>query len=146
MEKFNRTLISMLSTLVNENRNDWDDNLPYAMADHNLMMLNREVNFPIGLMVGQPPGIPDFEYRIQYVEWDKSATIRAFEFASGHLVEAASRQKRNYERGLKPKEYKRGDWIRRWYPPSAGGKLGLGWVGPYMDYYIQNRLNIFYCI
>ena len=30
VERFNRTLISMLSTFVDENRRDWDDHLPYV--------------------------------------------------------------------------------------------------------------------
>ena len=144
VERFNRTLVGMLSTFVNENRKDWDDHLPYVMAAYratchkstglspNLMMLNREVNFPIDLMVGQPPGSPEIECPIQYVEWVKSAMNNAFEFAYGQLGVAASRQKRDYERGSKPREYQRGDWIWRWYPPTAAVKLGLGWVGPYL--------------
>ena len=31
VERFNRTLQHMLATFVNENRNDWDDHLPYLM-------------------------------------------------------------------------------------------------------------------
>ena len=73
----------------------------------------------------------------------------AFEFAYGQLGVVASRQKRDYERGLKPREYKEADWIWRWYPPSAGVKLGLGWVGPYLvikrvtylEYTIQKDVN-----
>ena len=69
VERFNRTLISMLSTFVNENRKDWDDQLPNVMAAYratsrkstglspNLMMLNREENFPIDLMAGPPQGL-----------------------------------------------------------------------------------------
>ena len=113
------------------------------------MMLNREFNFPIDLMAGQPPGTPEVECPIQYVGWVKSATAQAFEYAYSWLGVAASRQKRNYDRGLKPREYKRGDWIWRWYPPTAGVKLGLGWVGPYLvirkitylEYYIQKDVN-----
>ena len=134
----------MLSAFVNENRKDWDDHLPYVMAAYrataqkstgltpNLMMLNREVNFPIVLMAGLPPGSPDIECPIQYVEWVKSAMNNAFEFAYGQLGTAATRQKKDYERGLKPREYTRGDWIWRWYPPTAAVKLGLGWIGPYL--------------
>ena len=31
VERFNRTLIAMLSAFVNDNRLDWDDHLPYLM-------------------------------------------------------------------------------------------------------------------
>ena len=105
----------MLSSFVNENRKDWGDHLPYVMSAYratchkstglspNLMMLNREFNFPIDLMAGQPPGTPEVECPIQYVGWVKSATAQAFEYAYSRLGVAASRQKRNYDRGLKPR-------------------------------------------
>ena len=34
IERFNRTLISMLSMFVDQNQQDWDDHLPYVMAAH----------------------------------------------------------------------------------------------------------------
>ena len=33
---------------------------------------------------------------------------------------------------MKPRKYDIGDWVWRWYPPTAGQKLGLGWTGPYL--------------
>ena len=56
----------------------------------------------------------------------------AFVFTHGQLGLAAKRQKNNYDRGLKPREYNEGSWVWRWYPPLANQKLGLGWVGPYL--------------
>ena len=52
-----------------------------------------------------------------------------FEFAFGQIGVAASRRKRDYEMGIKPRDYKEGGWIWRWYPPSAGVKLDLGKTG-----------------
>ena len=143
----------MLSTFVDENRRDWDDHLPYVMAAYrstfhkstglgpNLMMLNREMNLPIDLMVGPIPEGGDKECPIQYVEWVKNATINAYEFAYGQLGIAASRQKHNYERGLKPRQFEKGNWVWRWYPPAAGVKFGLGWVGPYLVVRCITRLE-----
>lgn len=34
IERFNRTLQDMLSAFVNENRDDWDDHLPYIMMGY----------------------------------------------------------------------------------------------------------------
>lgn len=150
IERFNRTLISMLSMFVDQNQQDWDDHLPYVMAAYratqhkstgvspNLLMLNREIDCPIDLMVGSPPSYQQTECPIRYIEWVKSAMSGAFEFTHQQLGLAASRQKRDYNRGLKPREFKEGDWVWRWYPPTANQKLGLGWVGPYL---IVKRLS-----
>lgn len=83
VERFNRTLVAMLSMFVDENRSDWDDHLPYVMAAYratqhkstgltpNLLMLNREISCPLDLMVGLPPGMETIECPIKYVEWVK---------------------------------------------------------------------------
>ena len=58
----------LLSVLVNEAQDNWDDHLPYIMMAHrasfqestkctcNLQMLNRETNLPVDLMIVSPPG------------------------------------------------------------------------------------------
>ena len=48
-----------------------------------------------------------------------------------NLQQAAERQKKYYETGLKPREISSEDFVWRWYPPTAGFKLGFGWVGSY---------------
>ena len=67
VERFNRTLVQMLSSFVNEHKNDWDDHLPYVMMAYratmhestkcspNLLMLGRETTCPLDLFVGEPP-------------------------------------------------------------------------------------------
>ena len=144
IERFNRTLIAMLAMFVDSNQKDWDDHLPYVMAAYratqhkssgvtpNLLMLNREINYPLDLMVGPPPNQTSVQCPIQYVEWVRHAMSGAFAFTHAQLGTAAKRQKRNYERGLKPREFTEGSWVWRWYPPLGAQKLGLGWVGPYL--------------
>lgn len=68
MERFNRTLLAMLSLFVDKTQKDWDDHLPYVLAAYratqhkstgvspNLLMFNREIDCPIDVIVGQPPG------------------------------------------------------------------------------------------
>ncbi|MEW8486835.1 MAG: hypothetical protein AB2705_16775 [Candidatus Thiodiazotropha sp.] len=129
---------------VDSNQKDWDDHLPYVMAAYratqhkssgvtpNLLMLNREINYPLDLMVGPPPNQTPVQCPIQYVEWARHAMSSAFAFTHGQLGLSAKRQKRNYERGLKPREFTEGSWVWRWYPPLGAQKLGLSWVGPYL--------------
>ena len=83
-------------------------------------------------MVGSPPNQPTVECPIKYIEWVQQAMLQAFTFTHGQLGVAAKRQKRNYNHGLKPREYNEGAWVWRWYPPLASQKLGLGWMGPYL--------------
>jgi hypothetical protein len=44
---------------------------------------------------------------------------------------SASRQKKAYDKGLKPRSFQKNNLVWRWYPPLANAKLGLGWTGPY---------------
>ncbi|CAC5367719.1 unnamed protein product [Mytilus coruscus] len=124
IERFNRTLKQLLRMFSHENPTDWDDHLPYVLMAYrateqnstkctpNLLMLGREIWCPIDLMAGPPPDRANVACPIQYVEWVKEAMSCAFEFTQ--------------------REFDIGDWVWRWYPPTAKLKLGLGWTGPYL--------------
>ncbi|KAK3105584.1 hypothetical protein FSP39_001056 [Pinctada imbricata] len=144
VERFNRTLRQMLSMFVHENQRDWDDHLPYLLMAYrstahkstgctpNLLMLGRENDCPIDIVVGPPPDRKNEECPIKYVEWMQTAMMSAFEFAHDNLGDAATIQKKGYDSQLKIRSYDEGSWVWRWYPPTAGIKLGLGWTGPYL--------------
>ena len=67
VKRFNRTCQQMLKAFVNENRDDWDDHLPYLMMAYrssphestflspNIVMFGDECTLPVDLMVGSPP-------------------------------------------------------------------------------------------
>ena len=87
----------MLSFLVNENRNDWDEHIPYVLMAYratmhkstnctpNLLMIGREVNFPIDLMTGASRLELSTPCPIQYVEWVQYAMQKSFETAKKHM-------------------------------------------------------------
>jgi len=66
VERFNRTLATMLSAYVQENQRDWDAHLPYVMmayrsSEHettgmspNMLMFGHEVSTPLDLMFEMP--------------------------------------------------------------------------------------------
>ena len=66
VERQNRTILAMLSAVVNENLDDWDDHLPYIMSAYrssvqestgcspNLMMFGRENTMPLDLIFPLP--------------------------------------------------------------------------------------------
>ena len=66
VERFNRTLLQMLSMYVNKYHSDWDEQLPFVLMAYrstihestgcspNLLMLNRECCMPIDIIAGNP--------------------------------------------------------------------------------------------
>ena len=69
VERFNKTLVTMLSGFVNDNHTDWDEQLPYVMmayrpSEHetigftpNMCMLGRETTCSLELMYEIPSSI-----------------------------------------------------------------------------------------
>ncbi|MES9880142.1 MAG: hypothetical protein ABW185_04595, partial [Sedimenticola sp.] len=86
----------------------------------------------LDLIVGPPPNTIRNVCPVQYIEWVQSAMQHTHEFVHRNLGKAATRQKGNYDQGLRPRAFESGDWVWRWYPPTANKKLGLGWTGPYL--------------
>ena len=69
VERFNKTLVGMLKTYVNEHQTDWDDHLPfvtmaYRSVEHettgcspNYLMLGRGVQTPLDIMYELPSSV-----------------------------------------------------------------------------------------
>lgn len=143
VENFNKSLKQMLTSFVNENQDDWDDYLPfllmaYRSAVHsstgctpNLLMLGRENNLPIDLIVGSPMEGERHTCPVEYVEWVRKATEKCNNFVQKSLQNSALKQKKYYDRGLKPRSFNVGDFVWRWYPPKVAESLAAGWIGPY---------------
>ncbi|CAG2237615.1 unnamed protein product [Mytilus edulis] len=132
----------MLSMFVNKFRNNWDDLLPYLLMAYRAtendstgvsphkMLTGREMVYPLDIMAGNPSTVHT-PCPVEYVQWLNYSFRKTFNFAREKLSKAATRQKKSYDRGLKPRQYEENDFVFRWYPPTAGIKLGLGWRGPY---------------
>ena len=97
----------------------------------NLIMFGHEIMSRVDLMLGNPPSSPTPICPVEYVEWLRIVLADSYDFVSENLRQAASKQKKYYDRGMKPREFSESDFVWRWYPPSAGVKLGLGWIRPY---------------
>ena len=82
VERFNRTLIDMLSKFCNDRYDDWDRHLPYLLCAYraavnestgcspNLLMLGRELTLPVDLMYS-PKQYQGFHCHGEYVEWPR---------------------------------------------------------------------------
>jgi hypothetical protein len=144
VERFNRTCVQMLKAFVGENRDDWDDHLPYLTQAYrssphestgltpNMMVFGEELALPVDVMVGAPPRHEQhYACATEYVEWLRKTLQRAHEMARKHLGVAAARQKYHYDKKSNPASYAKGQYVWWWYPPAANRKLGKGWKGPF---------------
>ena len=144
VERFNRTLIDMLSKFCNEYRDDWDVHLPFVMCAYrssvnestgfspNLLMMGREILLPVDLMFMNPDDV-QFQCRTEYVEWVRRAMLDNFEIARAHLAVAANRQKKYYDQRTRRRRFRVGDWVLRFYPPNKiRSKLNPAYVGPFL--------------
>jgi len=142
IERMNRTIVALLTMTVNENRNDWDDYLPYIMMAYratvqsstgvtpNKMMFGVESNMPIDLMYNTPDKKTPL-CSSHYVMWLSRTIAITHELARESLKAAAIRQKRGYDKNVHLNKFQIDQKVWRWYPPSGNLKLGKKWIGPY---------------
>ena len=99
VERYNRTLATMLTMYCESKQNTWDEHLPYVMLAYrssvhdstvfspNMMMLGREVELPLQAVVGSPKEEPLLQERLQDAQQE----------ARRHLQRSAQYQQRAYE-------------------------------------------------
>ena len=160
VERFNRTLLNMLSVFVCDRPTEWDEHLPYLLSAYrssvhastqctpNSLVYGRETNLPIDLMI---PGSHQSDIKAQnypdYVQFVRTALQSAHTFARRHMGQALVRQKRGYDVHAKNRSsFKVGDLVRYYYVPIKNrNKFACPWIGPYkvintmteVDYRIQ---------
>ena len=134
VERTNRSLIQMLSIFVNQNRNDWNDHLPFLLMAYrstvhdstgyspHKMIFGRTLLCPVDLISELSFKNWESKCPVKYVEWVKESIRITHEFAYQNLQRAALRQKKDYDRGIKPRTFDAGISVWRWYPPKAGQK------------------------
>lgn len=80
VERANKSIPQMLKVFVSQEQTEWGGHLCYVVAvyratrhrstgcSQNLLMLGREVDCHVDLMVGPPPYSPEKECPVEYVE------------------------------------------------------------------------------
>jgi transposase InsO family protein len=146
VERFNRTLLNMLSAFVTDQALDWDDHLPYVCMAYRSsqnsstgctpysMVYGRECTMPIDLMYPDPSKTtPAPACGPEYVNFIRKAIETAHLFARDHLRVAAIRQKRGYDAYAKDRPaFIPGDLVRYYYPPAKQtNKFARPWLGPF---------------
>ncbi len=145
VERFNRTLATMLTAYVSTNQRDWDDQLPYVMmayrsSEHettgmspNMLMLGREVSTPLDLMFELPQLIKPIPNN-QWV-WELRDRIEtAHNTVRKSTQQAMHRQKRIHDLRCSYETFEAGDQVFVYFPVRKIGtsaKLTPFWRGPY---------------
>lgn len=131
-ERFNRTLLSMLSTYVQENKRDWDLHLPYILmafrsSEHettsfspNMLMLGRESTTPFDVMYEMPPDIKDIPAS-QWVWVLRERLESAHKLVCENIQGEMLRQKRYHETKLSWSSFKTGEMVYVFFPTRKSG-------------------------
>jgi hypothetical protein len=147
VERMNRTIEAMISMYISPGQRDWDEYLPYIMMAYrsavqsttgytpNKMMLGREVELPIDLIIGVPEDKEKKVSGVEYVEKLRVDLEQVHAVAREHIKCRSDRQKRNYDVKTRMKRYEECDLVWLHNPAKKKGispKLTRSWEGPYM--------------
>lgn len=133
VERFHRTLNSMMGRVVDEHQRDWDLMLPYVMAAFrsstheathhtpNYLMLGREVRAPVDIVYGSPPSSYPASFDDYASELENRLRL-AYTLVRDHLKVAAKRYKRYYDLRVRSQRYKEGDWVYYYNPRKFVGR------------------------
>lgn len=129
VERFHRTMNSMLGKVVSVTQRDWDERLPQVMAAYratrhestgyspNQLFLGREVVTPLDLLMDRHPEEQTVTRPTDdYIAQMKEQAGFAYSLARQHLQKAAERRKIAYNIKVKEMEFRRGNWIYYYYP------------------------------
>ena len=159
VERFHRTLNSIISRTIEENQKDWDSLLPYVMAayrssEHDVnkyskyyLVFGRENRSPADLVHGTPPAstlatFDDFAHEME-VRTMYTAGLRIGARASGRGSPA--QQIQFYELWVRPALFKVGNWVLYFNPRKHRGKQDKWrrkFAGPYLFVSVLGPVNV----
>uniref|UniRef100_A0A803JFV2 Gypsy retrotransposon integrase-like protein 1 n=1 Tax=Xenopus tropicalis TaxID=8364 RepID=A0A803JFV2_XENTR len=146
VERFNRTLLTMLSSFVEDHQRDWDDILPYVMMTYRstvqsstgyspfMVMFGREVCLPVDLVNG---GDVDekFTSPTSYVSEVARRLAGIRNMVKYHQAKATGKQKEYYDLKITAQVYEPGEnvWVRdSTRKKGVCPKLRPKYKGPYV--------------
>ena len=147
VERFNRTLENQLAIFIEKHQQDWDSHVPLILLAYrspvhestgktpSFLMFGREVNVPIDLLFGRPPGSKETETVDHHVDQLETRMENVNEFARTRIRIASDRMKRRYDVGSTTEKFQCGDAVWLYNPQRKKGlspKLSTDWEGPYL--------------
>jgi len=147
VERFHRTLNSMLGKVVSESQRDWDDKLTSVMAAYrasphnstgftpNRLFLGRENRMPLDLVMGLllQEAVGDTTVN-DFVVDQREIAEAAYRTAREHLGVVAERKKKDYDARVRPNEFQLGSKVWYFYPRKYSRKSPKWqrcYTGPY---------------
>lgn len=142
-ERFNRTLASMLTPFVNENKDNWDDLLPYILFSYNTSTQESTKLSPFEVLYGgRKPKLPqqiDFnEEKLELESMLEKAEI-VKNIAKKNLISSQTTQKKYYDQKHKDIEFEEHDLVMLKDPTAK--KLDPKYIGPFRILQKINKLN-----
>jgi len=146
IERFHRTLNSILGKVVSRAQREWDEWLPYALAAYratvhettnfspNFMVLGRENRLPIDLVYGAPESGPSYESEDGFVARRQQLFRECYRLVRDNLQQSAERRKWRYDMRVKERKFEVGDKVYYFYPRRRVGvspKWQRFYEGPY---------------
>ena len=145
VERFNRTLLDLLSIASREDERNWDLCIPAVMLAYRtsvqestgctpyFLLFGREARLPVDVMFGLPPNVPPQPVH-QYSKDLRARLDTAYERVRERLGWRQRRQKMVYDRRRTGRTYGIGEWVWLYCPAVPRGKsakLHSYWQGPY---------------
>ena len=146
IERFHRTLNSMLGRVIEENQKTWCEWLPAVMAAYrsarhestgytpNFIVFGRELSAPIDLVFGRPEG-PAYESVDEFVEEKLRKMEHAHNLVREHLKTSSARRKTYYDTKVRTRTLTVGSWVWYYSPRRYVGrspKWQRNYSGPYL--------------
>ena len=144
VERFNRTLLNMLSTVVGDLHSTWDQHLRAICMAYNTSVQPSTGYSPFCLIFGRQPRLPiDLGYQTQteqplstktYVACQLSILEDTFRLVRTNMGVKQNRQKHLYDRKIHGDPYSVGDHVFLFSPVVPRGqsrKPHHPWIGPY---------------
>ena len=144
VERFNRTLLDMLSTSIKQHHGTWEDHIRAVCMAYNTsvqpttgftpfyLMFGRQARIPIDVMFGSSPVIETSPstYAIQL----KQSLTAAYDHVRDKMDVTFERQKQHYNKKVHGKPYNVDDYVWLYspaVPPGQSKKLHHPWSGPF---------------
>ena len=141
VERFNKTLVRILKSYINDHQSDWDEHLPfltmaYRSVEHettgfspNNLMLGREVSTPLDIMFKMPTSVGSIPEN-QWAWALKEKLEEAYSFVRNNVPGAMLRQKSLHDLKLSWQKFNKDDKVYVFFPGQSP-KLTNRWKGPF---------------